>query len=154
MNLNFQLVKPEDDSTIEHIAEWYFKEWKIPKDQSLIKLKTITSSPTQFQVLTTLDGVPISTAGLYNHIGLLDKVPRLSIYKNWLALVYTIPSMRQKGYGALICNYIHDHSKKIGLNEIYLFTDTAESLYERLGWKALERLPLGNRNIVVMKKEL
>ncbi len=37
---------------------------------------------------------------------------------------------------------------------MYLFTDTAESLYERLGWHQLERLFLGERNIVVMKKSL
>jgi len=69
-------------------------------------------------------------------------------------LVYTIPDNRKKGLGALICNYIQNHVKKLGIKEMYLFTDTAESLYERLGWYQLERLLLDARKIVVMKKIL
>ena len=100
----------------------------------------------------TLYNNPIATGGLYNHVGLLDKVPGLKIYKNWLALVYTKPGLRGKGLGALICNHIQDYSKDLGLKEIYLFTHTAENLYKRLAWQQLERLALGGKDIVVMKK--
>ena len=102
----------------------------------------------------TLDNIPVTTGGLYNHVGLINKEPRFEIYKNWLALVYTLPDMRHKGFGALICNYIHDYSKKLGVKEMHLYTDTAERLYERLGWNVLERLFVDKRNIVVMKKDL
>jgi GNAT superfamily N-acetyltransferase len=100
-----------------------------------------------------INDVPIATGGLYNHVGLLDKEPRFKIYKNWLALLYTIQDMRYHGFGALICRHIEEHSKQIGINEIYLFTDTAESLYTRLGWHPKERLNFGERNIVIMKKD-
>lgn len=46
--------------------------------------------------------------------------------RDWLALVYTKPENRGKGLCALICNYIQDHSKKLGLKRIYLFTHTAK----------------------------
>jgi hypothetical protein len=83
----------------------------------------VTTDNFQFQVIMTLDDLPISTGGLYNHVVLLDKEPRFKIYKNWLALVYTIPKQRQKGYGALICKYIQEHSKKMGLKKcIYSLT--------------------------------
>lgn len=42
----------------------------------------------------------------------------------------------------------------VELKDIYLFTHTAESLYKRLAWQQLERLALGGKDIVVMKKEL
>ena len=85
---------------------------------------------------------------------LLDKEPRLKIHKNWLALVYTTPDKRQQGYGALICKHIQDHSRSLGLDTMYLFTDTAEQLYQRLGWTEMERLAMGDRNVAAMKKDL
>jgi hypothetical protein len=150
----FQIVNPKDEKIIELISDWYFDEWNIPKDKTIERLKSFSNISSQFQVLMTLDGVPITTGGLYNHVGLLDKEPRFRVYKNWLALVYTIPDKRHQGFGALICDYIQNYSKKRGVEEIVLFTDTAEKLYTRLGWIVLERLSLGERNIVVMKKQL
>lgn len=102
----------------------------------------------------TLDGTPVSTGGLYDHVGLLDKVPGLKIHKKWLALIYTIPDKRSKGYGALICKFIQDHAKNLGLNKIHLFTDTAEHLYKRLGWTEIEKITISDRNIVIMTKDL
>lgn len=152
--INFQILQANDQTTFQLIAEWYFSEWKIPIEKTTQRLPVITSDNSQFQVLMTLDGIPIATAGLYNHVGLLDKEPRLKIFKNWLALVYTVPEQRHKGFGALICEKVEEHSKTLGIDSLYLFTDTAERLYKRLGWAEQERLAMGERNVVVMKKEL
>ncbi|HTN21655.1 MAG TPA: GNAT family N-acetyltransferase [Pelobium sp.] len=152
--INFQILRPNDQATFQLIADWYLSEWKIPSDKTIQRLETITADNSQFQILMTLEGTPISTGGLYNHIGLLDKEPRLKIHKHWLALVYTIPEKRHQGYGALICKHIQDHSKSLGIDTVHLFTDTAENLYKRLGWTETERLAIGDRNVVVMKKEL
>lgn len=152
--INFQIVQPNDQATFQLIADWYLSEWKIPRDKTIQRLQTITADNSQFQILMTLNGIPISTGGLYDHVGLLDKEPRLKIHKHWLALVYTIPDKRHQGYGALICKHIQDVSKKIGLDTLYLFTDTAEELYKRLGWTEMERLAMGDRKIVVMKKDM
>ena len=150
----FQIINPNDNKTIELISDWYLSQWNIPKNITIQKLKSFSGEGPPFQVVMTLDAVPIATGGLYNHVGLLDKEPRFSIYKYWLALVCTIPGKRHQGYGALICEYIHEYSKKLGIKEMFLFSDTAEQLYKRLGWHVLERLSLGERNIVVMKKKL
>lgn len=152
--LNFQILQPNGQSTFQLIADWYLSEWKIPRDKTIQRLQTITADKLQFQILMTLDGIPISTGGLYDRVGLLDQEPRLKVYKNWLALVYTIPDKRHKGYGALICKHIQDHAKSTGIDTLYLFTDTAEKLYRRLGWTEMERLAMDDRNVIVMKKEL
>jgi GNAT superfamily N-acetyltransferase len=150
----FQIVNPSDNKLIELISEWYLTEWNIAKDKTIKRLKSFSHDCSQFQVLMTLDAVPIATGGLYNHVSLLDKEPRFKVYKNWLALVYTIPDKRHQGFGSLICDYIQDYLKRRGVKEMFLFTDTAEKLYTRLGWNVLERLSLDERNIVVMKKQL
>ena len=150
--IKYQMIKPDDNENIELIADWYLSEWSIPVQTTIEKTKKLSIDNYEFQVLMTLDSKPVATGGLYNHVGLLDKVPRLKIYKNWLALVYTKPDFRGKGLGALICNQIQDYAKDLGLKEIYLFTHTAENLYKRLAWQQLERLALGGKDIVVMKK--
>jgi N-acetylglutamate synthase-like GNAT family acetyltransferase len=121
--ITFHIVQPNDLTTFQLIADWYLSEWKIPRDKTIQRLQTITADNSQFQILMTLDGTPISTGGLYNHVGLLDKEPRLKIYKHWLALVYTTPDKRHQGHGALICKHIQDQSKYLGLDTMYLFTD-------------------------------
>lgn len=154
-NIKLKIITPADDSMLTVIAGWYFTEWHIPKQATIEKLKDLTADPLQLQVLMTIDDLPIATGGLYNHVALLDKEPQFKVYKNWLALVYTIPENRGKGFGALLCNYIQQYAKEMmGLNEIFLFTHTAESLYKRLGWQQVERLVVDKREIVVIKKEL
>jgi len=153
-NINYQFVQPDDNKNMELIADWYADEWNIPVQTTIQKLTNLSSDKSQFQVLMTIDNMPVATGGLYGHVGLLDREPRFKIHQNWLALVYTKPEHRSNGYGALICNHIQDYSKELGLKEIFLFTHTAESLYRRLGWEQLERLALGGKNIVVMRKEL
>lgn len=152
--IKYQIITPSDNEHIGIIADWYLSEWNIPVQSTIEKIKKLSAANFEFQVLMTLDNKPVATGGLYNHVGLLDKEPKLKIYKNWLALVYTKPVNRGKGLGALICSHIQAHAKDIGLKDIYLFTHTAESLYLRLGWQQLERLALGGKDIAVMKKEL
>lgn len=153
-DIKYHIIKPDDNQNIEIIADWYLSEWNIPILTTIEKTQKLSVDNFEFQILMTLDNKPIATGGLYNHVGLLDREPRLKIYKNWLALVYTKPDYRGKGLGALICKYIQEYSKELGLKDIYLFTHTAESLYKRLAWQQLERLNLGGKDIVVMKREL
>src|SRR3954464_2713054 len=150
----FDIISPKDNKTIELIADCYLSEWNISKDKTIHKINSFAHDTSQFQAVMTLNGVPVTTAGLYHEVGLLDKEPRFRAYQNWLALVYTIPVERHKGLGALICNYIDDRARKLGVQEMHLFTDTAEPLYKRLGWQEAERFALGERNVVVMKKNL
>lgn len=154
LNVKYQILRPEDKEYIELIADWYLSEWNIPVQTTIEKIKKLSAEYDEFQVLMTVDNQPIATAGLYRNVGLLDREPRLSIYKNWLALVYTKPESRGKGLGSLICKHIQDYSKYLGLKDIYLFTHTAENLYKRLGWQQLERIAALGKDIVVMKKEL
>lgn len=154
MKVDFQILQQNDLHIHQLIAAWYLSEWKIPAHTTIQKLQNITVDNSQAQILMTLEGIPISTGGLYHHVGLHDREPRFKIYQNWLALVYTIPDYRHKGYGGLLCKYIQEYAKGIGVDTLYLFTDTAERLYQRLGWTEMEKLSLGLRTITTMKLDL
>ena len=148
-----RLLAPSADE-LKLIAAWYEEEWKLDPAQSIEKISRLPEGTGQFQMMMYLNGEPIATGGIYTHVGLLDKVPRFKSFGHWLALVYTLSSQRNKGYGYKLCQQIQEEAKKEGLKEIYLFTHTAESLYQRLGWQLIERLQLGEKNIAVMKLEL
>ncbi|GAB2987899.1 GNAT family N-acetyltransferase [Mucilaginibacter puniceus] len=154
MNIAYKRITPADTELISLIADWYFDEWHIDKAVTIERLTGFPSDGMPFQLLMTLDGLPIATGGVYHHVGLLDAIPRLKEFQPWLALVYTLPEYRGKGYGALLCEEIQGIAKELGTDNLYLFTHTAESLYKRLGWEELERVALKGKDIAIMKKEL
>lgn len=154
IDISYQKISATDKDLVKLIADWYFTEWGIDKVTTINRLSEFPDNSVPFQLVMKLDGLPIATGGIYNHVGLLDAVPRLKSLQPWLALVYTIPQQRKKGYGALLCEEIQTQSKSIDINELFLFTHTAEPLYKRLGWKQLERVYLKDKDIAVMKKEL
>jgi GNAT superfamily N-acetyltransferase len=154
MDIDYKKITPADAVVIDLIADWYFEEWSIDKATTVERLKGFQNDGIPFQLVMTLNGLPIATGGVYNHVGLLDAVPRLNEFKPWLALVYTLPEHRGKGYGAILCEEIQRIANELGTKELYLFTHTAERLYKRLGWEQLERIDLKGKDIAIMKKEL
>lgn len=151
---SFQQVTATDQAEIELIAGWYAAQWGIPVSVTSNKISLLSEAKNEFQLLMQLDGRPVATGGIHTHVGLLDQLPAYRKYPHWLALVYTLPELRGKGYGAILCAQIQDYAAALGLREIFLFTDTAESLYTRLGWQPLERLVVGSRHIVIMNRSL
>ena len=153
-NISYQRIKPDDKKLIELIADWYLEEWNIDKEKTIQQISTFPDNGTPFQIIMTLNDIPIATGGIYNHVGLQDIEPKFKVLDPWLALVFTKNGHRRKGYGALLCEQIQETAKNMSIKEIFLFTHTAETLYKRLAWQQLERINLKGRDIVVMKKEL
>ena len=153
--LSYQVISDtEDKNTIDQIASWYNQEWSIAVGATIKNQQSLAQGDHQFQALLLKNGALIGTGGIYNHVGIINKEPRLGIYKHWLALMYTKPEVRGNGFGLSLCSFIQQHAKSLGIEELFLFTHTAESLYRRLGWQVIERLTLGGRDIVIMKIDL
>jgi GNAT superfamily N-acetyltransferase len=141
---------PGDTEMIGLVAEWYNEEWNLPLQKTRENLLSVCTGESQFQAVLTVGGRPVATGGVYHHVGLCDRVPRFRQYRHWLAMMYTVPMFRKKGYGAHLCRYLQDLSAEKGIGSLYLFTDSAEHLYTRLGWDVMERLETGGRNLAVM----
>lgn len=152
--ITFKKVKPNDANLIALIADCYLKEWNISKEITIQKITSFTTEKIPFQVIMYVNDIPIATGGIYTHVSLLDREPKFKVYTPWLALVYTINEYRNKGYGALLCEEIQGLGKAQGLSELFLFTHTAEKLYSKLNWETMERLKVGDKQIIVMKKLL
>ena len=72
----------------------------------------------------------------------------------WLAGVFVRPQHRKKGVGTALVSRIECEAKALGFETLYLYTAHSESLYERLGWKVVERCLHNNREYAVMAKAL
>ncbi|MFE1883177.1 GNAT family N-acetyltransferase [Streptomyces diastatochromogenes] len=57
----------------------------------------------------------------------------------WLADVYVDPSVRGTGVGTAFVGRIRDHLRPFGLRRILLATEDAHGVYEKLGFRSLDR---------------
>ncbi|WP_406350864.1 GNAT family N-acetyltransferase [Streptomyces sp. NBC_00658] len=57
----------------------------------------------------------------------------------WLCDVYVDPSVRGKGLGTALVAAVRDHLEPLGLRRILLATADAHGVYEKLGFKVLQR---------------
>jgi GNAT superfamily N-acetyltransferase len=94
------------------------------------------------------DGKVIGTASLKIHD--LDIRPEMT---PWLGGVFVVPQWRCRGIATQLIGRAIQEAQRLRLSELYLWTPSAKSLYERLGWSELERLEYCGYQISLMKRE-
>ncbi|ANH90681.1 MULTISPECIES: GNAT family N-acetyltransferase [unclassified Streptomyces] len=57
----------------------------------------------------------------------------------WLCDVYVDPAVRGKGLGSALVAAVREHLRPLGVRRIVLATDDAHGVYEKLGFRPLER---------------
>jgi GNAT superfamily N-acetyltransferase len=70
----------------------------------------------------------------------------------WLAGVYVKAEHRGRGIASQLVNRIVAKAAALGVQELYLYTDAAQSLYARLGWEVVEELIHEDLPVTVMKR--
>ncbi|WP_293302518.1 GNAT family N-acetyltransferase [Pedobacter sp. UBA4863] len=153
-NIKYNILAIANTDLINTIAYWYKDEWNLPIEETINMLKGVILDPAQFHMILEVDGVPVATGGLYEKVAILNLVPSLKKHKNWLALVYTVPNQRKKGYASLLCKHIEKIAKLKGIEKLHLFTHTAETLYHTLNWIVVQRINHNDKSITIMEKKL
>jgi GNAT superfamily N-acetyltransferase len=72
----------------------------------------------------------------------------------WLAGVYVRPESRRRGHGARLVRAVERAAAAGGTETLWLYTAGEGALYRRLGWQAVERLPQGERMVLLMRRPL
>jgi GNAT superfamily N-acetyltransferase len=72
----------------------------------------------------------------------------------WLGGVYVAPELRGRGVASALCRTVEKRAAELGFRKLYLFTLDQQRLYERLGWRRMERATWKGRAADVMVKEL
>jgi GNAT superfamily N-acetyltransferase len=143
-----------DAYLILKIADWYYGEWAIPINTTIQRLTNQENDDVLFQLIVTKDNMIVATGGLYNNVGLLHIHAKFKKFRPWIALLYTNKENRNQGIGQFLLREIETVAKELGLNKIYLFTFTAESLYQRSGWTQIERVNYKGHDTVIMEKAI
>lgn len=134
------------------VAQWHFGEWGHlypggTVDGWLDHIRTrmdVDRIPMTVVALND-DGQPVGTAALTEHD--METHRELS---PWLGGVYVIPSARRRGVAGALVRYLMGRAADLEIRDLYLYTNGAEGLYQRLHWRVWSREPYMGRGVTIM----
>ena len=68
----------------------------------------------------------------------------------WVSGVYVKPAARGRGVGSALVRHAVAQASDRGVTRLYLYTRSAQGLYERLGWQAIEEDDYQARPVTIM----
>lgn len=71
----------------------------------------------------------------------------------WLSAVFVKEEFRTRGIATLLVERCEAEAKKIGIHKLYLSTESASGLYEKLGWQTIESCIYKGAKVHVMYKD-
>lgn len=96
-----------------------------------------------------VDDEPVGTASLTAHD--LDERPDLT---PWLAGVFVAPHARGQGYAAQLIAGVEQEARKASIATLWLYTNTAERVYARAGWRTVETVQHDGKPFALMRRDL
>jgi GNAT superfamily N-acetyltransferase len=95
------------------------------------------------------DGTPVGTASLTEHD--LDERPDLG---PWLAGVFVVPKARRQGLVAHLIAAVEAACRDAGIHTVWLYTESAERIYARLSWCAVDHVMHNGKAVTLMRRDL
>lgn len=134
------------------IAQWHFGEWGHlypggTVDGWLHHIRTRMNADRIPMTVVALDDEeePVGTAALTEHD--METRPELS---PWLGGVYVIPPARRSGVARALVRHVMARAADFRIRDLYLYTNGAEGLYQKLDWRVLSREPYMGREVTIM----
>ncbi len=140
---------------VDTLAQWHHKEWAYlrPGDTLEARITRLRADcgreeiPTVFVAVS--GGTLLGSAMLIDH----DMDTRMDL-SPWLAGVFVAPDHRRQGIGSALVRRVVECATTLGVTRLYLYTPSAERLYSKLGWSALERTIYQGVNVMVMSYDM
>jgi GNAT superfamily N-acetyltransferase len=96
-----------------------------------------------------VDDEPVGTASLTEHD--LDERPDLT---PWLAGVFVAPHVRGRGYASRLVAAVEGEARRGQISTLWLYTNTAEWVYARMGWRIVETVFHNGKPFTLMRRDL
>jgi GNAT superfamily N-acetyltransferase len=71
----------------------------------------------------------------------------------WLGGLLVLPEWRNLGVGTMLMHRATEEARRLNVPRLFLWTASAEGLYLKLGWRAIERTDYCGQRIVIMQKD-
>lgn len=137
------------------LAGWFFAEWgsnnpQLTRERIEGNLKErLNREQAPLALVRMLDGSPIASASI--KIQEMETHPQ---YQHWLGSVYVLAEHRHQGIGTNLIQRTIEEARRIGLNELYLYTRGKQKFYAKLGWRSIETPIYHGRKVILMKQVL
>lgn len=115
---------------IEQSAEWFYENWKVPKETYLEWMGDYLSGKTEYGWYLCMDGDKIAGG-----LGVIenDFHKRKDLAPN-ITCVYVEPNYRRQGIVSRLLDMAVEELRSKGISPVYLITADGE-FYESLGWE-------------------
>jgi GNAT superfamily N-acetyltransferase len=145
----------DDDPLAEEMARIHATEWGhlYPDWDEAVALREFRSHRNDGSLPATLvlreDGVYAgSVSVIFN-----DCAARPDL-NPWLASLYVAPSARGRGLGSQLVQAAVDLAAAVGEQRLYVFTESAASLFESHGFRLIDRTSLHGHPIDILERRL
>jgi len=72
----------------------------------------------------------------------------------WLGGLLVLPEWRSRGVGTMLMHRATEEARRLNVSQLYLWTHSAERLYQKLDWQVVERTNYFGKEAVVMERNL
>lgn len=123
---------------VETVARWQWDEWG-----HLDPADSLAARITYLQTQVESDGIPTTFIALEGDTPLgsaslvTDDMPTHPELTPWLASVYVMPDARGRGVASALVRCAVERAAELGVARLYLYTEGARGLYEKLGWQVI-----------------
>ena len=136
---------------VDTIARWHWEEWgHLDPEGSLPSwtegLRRRTNRDTIHTTYVALEGEELlGSVTLVEH--------DMSIHQDltpWVAGVYVKPESRGQGVATALIRHAVAQAAQMGIERLYLYTASAQGLYEKLGWSHIVEDDYDGRRVDIM----
>lgn len=148
---------------IDELARLSWKEWQDIYEQ---RQQTLEHSVKNYRARLTTDRLPLTLVAIRSGLAVnrrelvgmvslkfhdMDTRPDLD---PWLGGLFVLPEWRKRGVGTMLMHRATEEARRLNVPRLYLWTHTAEGLYDKLGWQVVERTNYFGKEAVVMELDL
>jgi GNAT superfamily N-acetyltransferase len=136
-------------------ASWrwdaFFRHTGTPLDAMVAEANQTAAAasyiPRTFVLL--VGAMPVGTVSLAGHDfeGRPDLTP-------WLAGLFVAPEARRQGHATRLIAHVEQYARNAAIPVLWLYTNTAETLYARAGWHTVETVRDDGRPFALMRRDL